>query len=65
MLTKILAWTSLALTIIFAILTLVAVFAGGQLGALVPTLILWGAVPVAAVAILLALTLLVLSVWQS
>ena len=65
MLTKILAWTSLALTIIFAILTLVAVFAGSQLGALVPTLSLWGAVPAAAVAILLAVTLLVLSVWQS
>jgi hypothetical protein len=64
-LTKILAWTSLALTIIFAILTLAAVFAGSQLGALVPTLIIWGAVPVAAVAILLAVTLLVLSAWQS
>jgi len=64
MLTKILAWTSLALTIVSAGLALAAMFAGSQLGALVPMLVLWGAVPVLAAAILLAFTLLLLSAWQ-
>lgn len=64
MLSKILAWSSLVLTILFAGVSLAGVFGGSALGGLGPTLILVGAA-VAGIAALLATVILVLGAFQS
>lgn len=64
MLPKILAWSSLALTILFAAVSLAGVFGGTALGGLGPTLILAGAA-LAGIAALLAMVVLVLGAFQS
>lgn len=64
MLSKILAWSALVLTILFAGVSLAGVFGGSALGGLGPTLILAGAA-VAGIAALLATVLLVLGAFQS
>jgi hypothetical protein len=64
MLSKILAWSALVLTILFAGVSLAGVFGGSALGGLGPTLILAGAA-VAGIAALLASVVLVLGAFQS
>jgi|LakMenE01Jun11ns_1017448.scaffolds.fasta_scaffold9508210_2 hypothetical protein len=64
MLSKILAWSALVLTILFAGVSLAGVFGGSALGGLGPTLILAGAA-VAGIAALLATVVLVLGAFQS
>jgi hypothetical protein len=64
MLSKILAWSALALTILFAGVSLAGVFGGSALGGLAPTLILAGAA-LAGIAALLATVVLVLGAFQS
>ena len=64
MLSKILAWSALALTILFAAVSLAGVFGGSALGGLGPTLILAGAA-LAGIAALLAMVVLVLGAFQS
>ena len=64
MLSKILAWSALALTILFAAVSLAGVFGGTALGGLGPTLILAGIV-MAGVAAVLATVVLVLGSFQS
>jgi len=65
MLPKVLAWASLATALLFVILTATALFAGGSLGTAAPLLVYWGAVPLLSVAILLALSLLLVSAFSS
>lgn len=64
MLSKILAWTALGLSIVVAAVSLAGVFGGSALGGLAPTLILAGAA-VSGVAALLATVILVLGAFQS
>ena len=64
MLSKILAWSALALTILFAGVSLAGVFGGSALGSLGPTLILAG-IALAGIAALLATVILVLGSFQS
>ena len=64
MLSKILAWSALVLTVLFAGVSLAGVFGGSALGGLGPTLILAGA-GLAGVAALLATVILVLGSFQS
>lgn len=64
MLSKILAWSALALTILFAGVSLAGVFGGSALGGLGPTLILVGAA-LAGIAALLAMVVLILGAFQS
>ncbi len=64
MLSKILAWTSFALSIVVAGLSLAGIFGGSVLGGLAPTLILAGAA-VAGIAVLLAAVILILGAFQS
>lgn len=64
MLSKILAWSALALTILFAGVSLAGVFGGSALGGLGPTLILVGAA-LAGIAALLAMAVLILGAFQS
>ena len=64
MLSKILAWSALALTILVAGVSLAGVFGGSALGGLGPTLILAGAA-LAGIAALLAMVVLVLGAFQS
>ena len=64
MLSKILAWSARALTILFAGVSLAGVFGGSALGGLGPTLILAGAA-LAGIAALLAMVVLVLGAFQS
>ena len=64
MLSKILAWSALALTILFAAVSLAGVFGGSALGGLGPTLILAGAA-LAGIAALLAMVVLVLGAFQA
>jgi hypothetical protein len=65
MLPTVLAWSSLATALLFVILTATALFAGGSLGTAAPLLVYWGAVPLLAVAILLAIALLLVSAFSS
>jgi hypothetical protein len=65
MVSKLLAWLSLATAVVFAILALVVIFGGGSLLAMAPMLILWIGLPLLAVSILLALGLLVTGMFQS
>jgi len=61
MLPKLLAWIVLALSIVGVVLGLVAVFGGAALGPGLPAqLVMWGLVPLVAVASLMALALLAL-----
>lgn len=64
MLSKILAWTALALSIVVAAVSLAGIFGGSALGGMGPTLILAGA-GVTGVAAILAAVVLVLGVFQS
>lgn len=64
MLSKILAWSALVLTIVFAGVSLAGIFGGSALGGLGPTLILAGCA-LAGVATLLATVVLVLGSFQS
>jgi len=64
MLSKILAWASLALTIVVAGLSLAGIFGGTALGGLGPTLIL-AAAAMAGIAVVLAVVILVLGAFQS
>lgn len=64
MLSKILAWSALVLTILFAGVSLAGVFGGSALGGLGPTLILAGAA-LAGIAALLAMVILILGSFQS
>jgi hypothetical protein len=65
MLPKVLAWSALAMALLFVILTATALFAGGSLGSVAPLLVYWGAIPLLAIAILLALSLLLVSAFSS
>ncbi|MEI6505140.1 MAG: hypothetical protein WCO90_04575 [Planctomycetota bacterium] len=65
MLPKVLAWSSLATALLFAILMMTAIFAGDSLGDSARPLVFYGAVPLLAIAILLAVTLLVISAFSS
>mgnify|MGYP006286089253 CR=1 FL=1 len=64
MLPKILAWSALVLTLLFAGVSLAGVFGGAALGGLGPTLILVGCA-LAGVAALLATVVLILGSFQS
>lgn len=64
MLSRILAWLSLALSIVVAGLSLAGIFGGSALGGLGPTLVLAGA-GLAGLAALLAVVILVLAAFQS
>ena len=65
MLPKVLAWTALALVLLFAVLMLTAIFAGSSLGDSAPLLVYWGAVPLLGLGILLAVVLLITSAFSS
>ncbi|MCE9629774.1 MAG: hypothetical protein K8S94_03515 [Planctomycetia bacterium] len=65
MLPKVLAWSSLGMSLLFAILVMAAIFAGDSLGDSAPLLVYWGAIPLLATAILLAVVLLVMSAFSS
>jgi hypothetical protein len=60
MIQKVLAWSSLALAMLFVILSLAILFAGASLGAMVKT-VAWAAIGVLATAMLLAVVLLVMA----
>ncbi len=61
MIPKLLAWVALALAVVGSALGLTAVFAGSALGAgTAGMLVLWGVVPLALIAVIVALVLLVL-----
>ena len=64
MLSKILAWSALVLTVLFAGVSLAGVFGGSALGGLGPTLILAGA-GLAGIAVVLATVVLILAAFQS
>ncbi|RLS33450.1 MAG: hypothetical protein DWH79_07030 [Planctomycetota bacterium] len=65
MIPKLLAWISFAMVIVAAGLALTAVFGGSAVGALAPSLVLYGSIPVLALAILLAVAILLLGAFQS
>lgn len=61
MIPKLLAWVALALAVVGSALGLTAVFGGSALGAgTAGMLVLWGVVPLALIAVIVALVLLVL-----
>jgi hypothetical protein len=62
---KVLAWSALTAALLFAILMMVALFAGASLGDAAPTLVFWAAIPLVSLAIVLALSLLVVSAFSS
>lgn len=65
MLPKLLSWIALALAVVGTVLGLTAVFGGAALGkGMAATLVVWGVVPLAIVAVLLAIVLLVLAALQ-
>jgi hypothetical protein len=59
MLTKVLAWSSFATALLFAILGVTGLFAWNALGDTAPLLVWFGAIPLLAISILLAIALLV------
>jgi hypothetical protein len=60
---KVLAWSSLFLAMLFVILSLTILFAGGSLGAMVKT-VMWAAIGSLAIAMLLAVALLVMAAFS-
>jgi hypothetical protein len=61
MIPKLLAWVALALAVVGSALGLTAVFGGSALGTgTAGMLVLWGVVPLAIIAVIVALVLLVL-----
>ena len=65
MLPKVLAWSSLASALLFAVLMLAAIFARSSLGSAAPLLVYWGAAPLLGLGILLAVVLLITSAFSS
>ncbi|MFM8734509.1 MAG: hypothetical protein ACKOC8_04865 [Pirellulales bacterium] len=66
MITKVLAWSSFGLGLLFVILTLISIFSWESLGEETAYgLVVYGAVPLLVVSILLAITLLVMSAFSS
>jgi hypothetical protein len=65
MLSKVLAWSALALAIVFAAVMLTALFAGEALGDSAPLLVFFGAIPLLGLGILLAVVLLIASAFSS
>ncbi len=65
MLQKVLVWSSLGSALLFVILTLTALFGWASLGDVAPALVFYGAVPLLAVSILLAVALLVMAALAS
>jgi hypothetical protein len=65
MVPKLLAWTAFALTLVFAVIALVAVFARASLGDNVLPLVFYGALPLLGLAMLVAVALLVLAAFRS
>ena len=64
MLQKALAWSALGLALLFVVLSLTIMFAGGSLGASALTLVAPIAIGAIAVSILLAVAMLVISLVQ-
>jgi hypothetical protein len=64
MLQKVLGWSTLGLTLLFVVLSLAVMFAGGALGPAMLNLMAPIAVALLAVAILLAASMLVISLFQ-
>jgi hypothetical protein len=62
---KLLAWLSFVTAIGFAVVGFTAVFGGDSLGLPAKDLLLYGAIPLLATAIVLAVVLLVVSAFQS
>jgi hypothetical protein len=65
MLSKVLAWSALALAIVFAVVMLAAMFAGEAIGDSAPLLVYFGAIPLLGLGILLAVVLLIASAFSS
>jgi len=65
MVPKLLAWTAFALTLVFAVIALVAVFARDSLGENVLPLVFYGGLPLLGLAMLVAVALLVLAAFRS
>jgi len=65
MLPKVLAWSVLATAVMFAVSTLMAVFAGSMLGPQGAAIMFWIGVGMLALSLLLAVSLLVTSVFSS
>jgi uncharacterized sodium:solute symporter family permease YidK len=65
MVVKLLAWSTVVTAILFVVLALTALFAWESLGDTAGTLVWYGAIPLIVVSILLALTLLAWTVFQS
>jgi hypothetical protein len=65
MVPKLLAWTAFALTLVFAVIALVAVFARASLGDNVLPLVLYGGLPLLGLAMLVSVALLVLAAFRS
>jgi hypothetical protein len=65
MILRLLAWASLAATILFAILSITAVFARDSLGETGPALVWYGALPLLGVAMVLAVATLVAAAFQT
>jgi hypothetical protein len=59
MLSKVLAWSSFASALLFAVLAVTGLFAWDALGETAPMLIWFGAIPLLGLSILLAIALLV------
>jgi ABC-type Co2+ transport system permease subunit len=64
MLQKVLAWSTLALAMLFVVLSLTVLFAGGSLGGSALTIVAPIAIGSLAVSILLAVTMLVIAMVQ-
>ncbi|MFY8220705.1 MAG: hypothetical protein ACOVJ6_02210 [Pirellulales bacterium] len=65
MVPKLLAWTAFALTLVFAVIALVAVFARDALGDNVLPLVFYGGLPLLGLAMLVSVALLVLAAFRS
>jgi hypothetical protein len=65
MVPKLLAWTAFALTLVFAVIALIAVFARDSLGDNVLPLVFYGGLPLLGLAMLVAVALLVLAAFRS
>jgi hypothetical protein len=65
MVPKLLAWTAFALTLVFAMIALVAVFARDSLGDNVLPLVFYGGLPLLGLAMLVSVALLVLAAFRS
>jgi hypothetical protein len=65
MVQKLLAWIALALAAVFAVIALVVVFARESVGENAIPILFYGGLPLLGLAILLAITVLVLSAFRS